>query len=135
MPKACCTSNNLVFKLKIVATAEAIENNLSLQGNTASVSQWFVADGKTKKTSSMAKHNCPQNIKRWAVLHQSVLRWIKDCWNGFVKSRGESCENLVYMSLGIEHSHWPVFDNCQNISIIAYLFYLSPSFQELLSVD
>ena len=27
--------------------------------------------------------------------------------------------------MGTEHSHWSVFDSCQNISIIAYLFYLS----------
>lgn len=27
--------------------------------------------------------------------------------------------------MGTEHSHWSVFDSCQNISIIDYLFYLS----------
>ena len=27
--------------------------------------------------------------------------------------------------MGTEHSHWSVFDSCQNISTIAYLFYLS----------
>ena len=41
------------------------------------------------------------------------------------KSRWESCDKFVYTSVGTEHSHWSVFDSCQNISIIAYLFYLS----------
>ena len=41
------------------------------------------------------------------------------------KSRWESCDKFVYTSVGTEHSHWSVFDSCQNISIIAYLFYVS----------
>jgi len=27
MPKVCCTSYNMAFKLKVVAEAEAVENN------------------------------------------------------------------------------------------------------------
>lgn len=41
------------------------------------------------------------------------------------KSRLESCDRFVYTSAGTKHSNWSVFDSCQNISIIAYLFYLS----------
>lgn len=42
-----------------------------------------------------------------------------------VKSRWESCDKFVYTAVGTEHSHRSVFDSCQNISIIDYLFYLS----------
>ena len=43
MPKARRTSYILAFKLKVIAEAEALENNSEIAREYASVSRWFVA--------------------------------------------------------------------------------------------
>ena len=57
MPKARRTSYNLAFKLKIVAEAEAVENNSDM----ASVSPWSVAKGKITRTFLTARLNCQRD--------------------------------------------------------------------------
>jgi len=48
MPEACHSSYNLLFKLKIVAEAEAMRTTPRLPENRGSVSPWFVAGEKIK---------------------------------------------------------------------------------------
>lgn len=53
MPKACRSSYNLAFKLKVVAEAEAIENNSEIARDYGISESWFVAGEKIKQTSLM----------------------------------------------------------------------------------
>ena len=53
-------------------------------------------------------------------MDQRLLEWFSE-----QRSQGENRDKFVYTSVGTEHSHWSVFDSCQNISIIAYLFSVS----------
>lgn len=53
-------------------------------GNTASVSQWFVARRKKKKACARDKSYFPQKEELWPTTHQSTQRWIQACWSGFL---------------------------------------------------
>ena len=48
MPKARCTSYTLAFKLKVIAEAEAVENNSEIARHYGLASRWSVAGDVTK---------------------------------------------------------------------------------------
>jgi len=52
MPKACRSSYNLAFKLKVVAEAGAIENNSEIARDYGISESWFAGE-KIKQTSLM----------------------------------------------------------------------------------
>ena len=76
MPKARRTSYNLAFKLKVIAEAEAVENNSEIAReygiSESMVRRWRK---KMKQASSMEKSNYLPNVKLWAATLQSTLRF------------------------------------------------------------
>jgi len=74
----------LLSNLKYFLKQRLLRTTHRSLGNTASVSQWFVAGRKKKQASTTDKSNFPQNEKLWSTTHQSTQRWIQACWNGFL---------------------------------------------------
>ena len=53
-------------------------------------------------------------------MDQRLLEWFSE-----QRSQGENHVTSLFTHPWEQNIHWSVFDSCQNISIIAYLFYLS----------
>ena len=78
MPKARRTSYNLAFKLKIVAKAEAVENNSEIARECGISESVVVTGGKIKRTFLTAKLNCQRNGRRWDASRRSIWSSIKE---------------------------------------------------------
>ena len=92
MLKARRASYNLAFKLKIVAEAEAVENNSEM----ASVSPWSDAGVKIKPTFLTATLNCQRNGRRWHASRRSIRSSIKEYWNGWQSREAKFfCQTLI----------------------------------------
>ena len=83
MPKARRSSYNLAFKLKIVAEAEAVENNSEI-AREYGISESMVRRWRKDQANLFnGELKCQQNERRWAVMRRSILNWIKHFWSGF----------------------------------------------------
>ena len=83
MPKACRTSYNLAFKLKVIAKAEAVENNSEFTREYG-ISELMVRRWRKDEASLFNGEIYLPNKKLWAVTLQSTLKWINACWSGFL---------------------------------------------------
>ena len=84
MPKARRTSYNLVFKLKIVAETEAVENNFEI------AREYGISESMVRRWRKDQENLFNGEIKLYAkrktmgcFTPKYIPRWIKDCWNGF----------------------------------------------------
>ena len=82
MPKARCTSYTLAFKLKVIAEAEAVENNSEIARHYGLASRWSVAGDVTKESYSTASWRCVPDERRWAATSQNILSSINSCSSG-----------------------------------------------------
>ena len=82
MPKACCTSYNLVFKLKIVTEAEAVENNSEIAreyGISESTDHHWRKDqanlfnSEIKLSAKWKTMGC--FMPKYPELNQKILEW------------------------------------------------------------
>jgi len=80
MPKAPHTLYNLAFKLKIVAEAEAIENNSEI-AREYGISESMVRRWR-KDQANLFNGELKLSARRWVALRQSIPNLIKGCWSG-----------------------------------------------------
>lgn len=87
MPKVRRSSYNLAFKLKVVAEAEAVENNSEIARDYG-ISESMVRRWR-KDQANLFNGELKMSAKRKtrAAFRQSILNWIKHYWTGF-QSRG-----------------------------------------------
>ena len=83
MPKARRSSYNLAFKLKVVAEAEAVENNSEIARDYG-ISESMVCRWR-KDQANLFNGELKMSAKRrrWAAIRQSILNLIKLYWTGF----------------------------------------------------
>ena len=81
MPKAHRSSYHFAFKLKVIAEAEAVENNSKIARDYGilMVHCWR----KDQANLFNGELKCQHNKRQWAVTRQSFLNWIKHYWIGF----------------------------------------------------
>ena len=86
MPKARCSLYNLAFKLKIVAEAEAVENNSEIAReygiSVSMVHRWQkdhanLFNGELKMSAKWKTMGC------YAPKYWQYPNWIKHFWSGF----------------------------------------------------
>ena len=78
MPKACRMSYNLAFKLKIVAEAEAVENNSEI-AREYGISESMVRGWRKDQTNLFNGEikYCQLNGRQWDASRRSILNLIK----------------------------------------------------------
>ena len=83
MPKARRSSYNLAFKLKVVAEAEAIENNSEIARDYG-ISESMVRRWR-KDQANLFNGELKMSAKRKTMgcYSPNILNWIKHYWTGF----------------------------------------------------
>jgi len=85
MPKVCCTSYNMAFKLKVVAEAEAVENNPEITrdyGFSESMVRRWRRDQVKLFNSELKMSAKPTTLgcftPKYPELDQQMLEWFSD---------------------------------------------------------
>ena len=125
MPKACCSSYHFAFKLKVIAEAEAVENNSEIARDYGilMVHHWQkdqanLFNGERKMSAKWKTMVCYS--PKYPELDQTLLDWFSEQrsqgksfiflkqWNAYISSFLSDCVAMFRQAMGMTTSNWPV---------------------------